>query len=219
MCGRFVLIPEDLKNRFGIDEEIMSISPNYNVSPGQIMPIVMLEQDIKVVQPMEWGLVPHWAKERRPGYSMINARIETIREKPTYKHPFRHHRCIVPATGFYEWYATGTGKQPYYIHPERETMFGFAGLFDTWEDTKNARTINTYTIITAPARGAISRIHDRMPVILKPQYEDTWLREDDENTLFSVLQDNVTDLSMYPVSTRVNTPRNNDMSLIEPITI
>jgi putative SOS response-associated peptidase YedK len=176
MCGRFVIIPEDLKARFDIWGNVVEISPNYNAAPSQHLPVVVLDGEHNELELMEWGFIPHWSKKQHTGYSMINARIETLLEKPTYKHPFKTHRCIIPASGFYEWQKTESGKQPYYITRSNQPILGFAGLYDIWEDKEHGgKIIKSYTIITTKACGIMTQIHDRMPVVLQQQFEQNWL--------------------------------------------
>jgi putative SOS response-associated peptidase YedK len=150
---------------------------------------------------------------------MINARMETLLEKPTYKHPFRSHRCIIPASGFYEWKKTENGKQPYYITLPDQPLIGFAGIFDIWIEPTTGSTIKSYSIITAASRGVMTQIHDRTPVILKKTNEGEWLQGTEEHQLYELLRENEVELEMYPVSRLVNSVRNNDRSLIEVVEI
>jgi putative SOS response-associated peptidase YedK len=145
--------------------------------------------------------------------------METLLEKPTYKHPFKSHRCIIPASGFYEWQKTEHGKQPYFITLRDQPLLGFAGIFDLWEDKSTGSTIKTYSIITTASRGVMETIHERTPVILKQSDEKDWLRATNETELYDILKHNETDLQMYPVSRLVNMVGNNDRSLIEMVQI
>jgi putative SOS response-associated peptidase YedK len=219
MCGRFVIIPDNLKARFDIWGNIVEIQPNYNAAPSQHLPVVTFDGEHNQLELMEWGLIPHWSKAKQTGYSMINARMETLLEKPTYKHPFKSHRCIIPASGFYEWKKTENGKQPYYITLSDQPLIGFAGIFDIWEDKTTGSTLKSYSIITTASRGVMKEIHDRSPVILKKSHENEWLQSTNEQGLYELLKENETDLEMYPVSRLVNMVRNNTSSLIEPIKI
>jgi putative SOS response-associated peptidase YedK len=219
MCGRFVVIPDDLKARFDIWGNIVEIKPNYNASPSQHLPDIIFDGEHNQLELMEWGLIPHWSKAKQTGYSMINARMETLLEKPTYKHPFKSRRCIIPASGFYEWKKTENGKQPYYITLPDQPLLGFAGIFDIWEDKTTGSTLKSYSIITTASRGVMEQIHERTPVILKKSNESEWLRGTNEYDLYELLRENETELEMYPVSRLVNSVSNNDQSLIEMVQI
>jgi putative SOS response-associated peptidase YedK len=219
MCGRFVVILDDLKARFDIFGNVVNIKPNYNAAPSQHLPVVTFDGEHNQLELMEWGLIPHWSKQKQTGYSMINARMETLLEKPTYKRPFKTHRCIIPASGFYEWKKTENGKQPYYITISDQPLIGFAGIFDIWEDKTTGSTLKSYSIITTASKGVMEQIHERTPVILRQDQEKNWLQGTDETKLYDILKHNETDLHMYPVSRLVNTVSNNNQSLIEIIQI
>jgi putative SOS response-associated peptidase YedK len=159
--------------------------------------------------------VPRWSREPKTKYSTINARAETVAEKPTYRDSFRHRRCLIPATGFYEWRREGDAKAPYHIRVPGSGVFAFAGLWDHWE--REGEGFDSCSIIVTAANPAMQRIHDRMPVILsEPQY-NTWLNSErfDRAQLESLLLPFAGDLELYPVSRKVNSPRNDDASLIE----
>jgi putative SOS response-associated peptidase YedK len=217
MCGRFVIIPDNLKARFDIFGNIVEIKPNYNAAPSQHLPVITFDGEHNQLELMEWGLIPHWSKAKQTGYSMINARMETLLEKPTYKHPFKSHRCIMPASGFYEWQKTENRKQPYYITLSDQPLIGFAGIFDIWEDKTTGSTLKSYSIITTASRGVMETIHERTPVILHRDQEKDWLRGTDEAKLYDILKHNETQLELYPVSRLVNMVQNNDRSLIEMV--
>jgi putative SOS response-associated peptidase YedK len=219
MCGRFVIIPDNLKARFDIFGNIVAIKPNYNAAPSQHLPVVTFDGEHNQLELMEWGLIPHWSKTKQTGYSMINARMETLLEKPTYKHPFKSHRCIIPASGFYEWKKTENGKQPYFITLSDQPLIGFAGIFDIWQDKATGSTLKSYSIITTASRGVMETIHERTPVILNQKDEKDWLQGTNETELYDILKHNETDLQMYPVSRLVNMVGNNDRSLIEMLQI
>jgi putative SOS response-associated peptidase YedK len=219
MCGRFVVIPDNLKARFDIWGNVVEINPNYNASPSQALPVILFDGQHNHLELMEWGLIPHWSKQKQTGYSMINARMENLLEKPTYKHLFKSHRCVVPASGFYEWKKTDNGKQPYYITLPDQPVFGFAGIFDIWIEPATGSTIHSYSIITTASSGVMEQIHERTPVILNQKDEKDWLQGTNETELYDILKHNETDLQMYPVSRLVNMVRNNTSSLIEPIKI
>lgn len=218
MCGRYTLThPAKINERFGAgilgDKDIQ---PNFNVAPGQTMPVVVDVEGKNQIQLMKWGLVPSWAKDSRVGYKMINARSEGIENKPSFRHAFKSQRCLVPASGFYEWKKADTNKIPYYITQADQDVFSFAGLWEYWQQP-NGEALHTYTIITASANPTMEPIHDRMPVMVKPQLEDDWLnsKNQDPEFLRQLLQaSHEVDLKLTQVSTEVNKVANNHAGLI-----
>lgn len=191
MCGRYGFIPaKNFYSRFEIEDPEVEVEENLNVTPGQVMPVVRAgEQESgragvntfkKVVEKMRWGLVPFWAKDPRIGYKMINARAEEIENKPSFREPFKKRRCLVPASGFFEWKREGNEKQAWYFQLRDEEMFCFAGLYDIWKDGEG-RELKTYTIITTSPNKLVDKIHDRMPVILTRKAEDIWANNNDYN--------------------------------------
>lgn len=220
MCGRFTLFaePNEIISRFNVSNGIADYKKRYNIAPSQTVLVVINDGNENRAVYFRWGLIPHWAKETKIGYKMINARAETLNEKPTFKHPFRRQRCIIPADGFYEWKNTPTGKQPYRITLKTSEIFGFAGLWDRWE--KDGQEIHSCTIITTEPNELMSQIHNRMPVILNRDDEQIWLNNklDDTDFLRTLLKPyNAQEMEVYPVSTLVNSPKNNDPSLIEQV--
>ncbi len=216
MCGRYELQEiEGLGTRFRATSVQLDFTPRYNVAPGQIMPVVVRAGGENSLEMMKWGLIPSWAKDPRIGNKMINARAETVLEKPSYRKPLQSKRCLVPVSGFYEWQDTGQGKVPYHINLKDEAIFALAGLYDQWLDPHGER-IDTYTILTTSANSFMERLHHRMPVILHQQAEDIWL---DPATPISRL---VTLMSPFepekmaaaPASLRVNNVRNDDAGLL-----
>lgn len=177
MCGRFDLKnPDTLYKRFGVTKALsISLIPNSDVRPSQSVPIVFADREIEL---MKWGLIPSWAKDEKVGYKMINARAEGIESKPSFKNPFHTQRCLVPATGFYEWKDTSQGKVKYYFHLKNNSMFAFAGLYDVWRNNEG-RGIKTFTIITTRPNSVVQNVHDRMPVILRKEDEEVWLNPDE----------------------------------------
>jgi len=165
---------------------------------------------------MRWGLIPHWAKEERIGYKMINARAETVDSKPAFRQPFKRHRCLIPANGFYEWRKTQSGKIPYYIHLRDEPVMGFAGLSDIWNNPEGER-IESCTIITTAANAVIKPLHDRMPLIIAPDDYGVWLTGNVDGASEVLGMPSPVQLEAYPVSTRVNKPQNDDESCIERV--
>ncbi|MEX1997927.1 MAG: SOS response-associated peptidase, partial [Candidatus Andersenbacteria bacterium] len=172
MCGRYSFFDtEQLFERFNVPKVVLE--DRYNVAPSFDMPVI-IDDGSKHIEVMKWGLIPHWAKEEKTDYKLINARIETLAEKPTFKNLLKSQRCLVPARGFFEWHRTDEGKEPYYFH--LDDIFAFAGLYDVWEH--DDKVIDSYTIITANAEGGIADIHNRMPVILTQKAETDWLNPD-----------------------------------------
>jgi putative SOS response-associated peptidase YedK len=205
MCGRFTLDPTTkLYERFQIQNRL-EIKARYNIAPTQDVPVIVRQSPNRIVL-MRWGLIPHWAKDESIGTKMINARAETITEKPSYRSLLPSTRCIVPASGYYEWQATENGKQPYYIHADAGEFFPLAGLYDIWKNPEG-REIYSFTIITTEPTVNLRSIHNRMPVILEPKAEEIWLDPDvtDPMELTPLLHPyTIRPLDFYPVSKAVN---------------
>lgn len=192
MCGRYTLIESDkLQGRFSTINTIDQMKPNYNTAPGQIMPVVRDNNGNSQVELMKWGFVPVWAKEVSVGYKMINARIEGIDAKPSFRRAYKSQRCLIPANGYYEWHTDGGDKQPFYISLPKDELFSFAGLWESWKQA-NGEALVTYTIITMPSVGKLKDLHDRMPVILKKEVEQLWLDQSktDPDELRAILNQN-----------------------------
>lgn len=216
MCGRYTVIyKEDFAERYGLDEVDVQLDDRYNMAPMQEAPVIIKDGKVQS-KTMRWGLVPFWAKDESIGSRMINARGETVAEKPSYRKPFKSQRCLVPASGFYEWQKTKDGKQPFYMHMKDDRMFSFAGLYDVWT-MPNGKKLYTYTIITTEPNSLMANIHDRMPVILEKGSEKVWLDEDAEkNELLGLLDAYSADeLEAYMVSTLVNSPGNEGEELLQ----
>jgi len=205
MCGRYTLDPTTkLYERFEIQNRL-EIKARFNIAPTQDVPVIVRNSPNRI-EMMRWGLIPHWAKDESIGTKMINARAETITEKPSFKRLLPSKRCIVPASGYYEWQATEQGKQPYYIHAEDGEYLPFAGLYDSWKNPEGVE-IKSFTIITTEPTVNLRSIHNRMPVILEPKAEEVWLNPDvtDPGELTPLLHPYaVKALSFYPVSKAVN---------------
>jgi putative SOS response-associated peptidase YedK len=219
MCGRFTFRPtEAFYERFEIGNRLDSLGPRYNIAPGQMVPVIISQTPNQVVL-MRWGLIPHWAKDAKAAYKMINARVETLTQRPAFRGLLSHHRCLVPASGFYEWKEEGKEKTPYYIHPRREEFFAFAGLYDVW--TKPAgEELYTFTIITTDADAFMARLHHRMPVILPKVLEDAWLDPqitEAQEVLDLLSRSTGLDLDAYPVTRMVNRPSVDHEVLIQPL--
>lgn len=216
MCGRYSYTTDSTR-RFeqALDASFSAPGPRYNIAPGEENPVIHESPAGYSMEAMWWGLVPHWLKDPQTKYSTINAKVETVAKKPFYRDAFKSRRCLVPADGYYEWRKTGNGKQPYYIHQGGEP-FAFAGLWDFWKG-EGAEPFNSYAIITGPATEAIKDIHPRMPLILPESTWKAWMDPETSPTkLARILAGTETDLQFYPISTRVNNPRNEGPDLIRP---
>ena len=243
MCGRYTLtLPlsfvEDHFRLDRLDTEILErYVPRFNIAPGQdVLAIVgslapEAGPEGRRTRPAEagtrsiirkagwfrWGLIPHWAQDEQIGYKLINARSETVAEKPAFRDAFRRRRCLIPADGFYEWKKEGTRKQPYRIHTG--SLFAFAGLWEKWQPAGEERVVYSCTILTTQANGRVAPIHDRMPVILHPSDYDRWLDPHSPPDQLRALLVPYPEESMeaYPVSDAVNRPANEGPHLIRPV--
>ena len=218
MCGRYTLrTPVDsLVEAFDVVDYPSSLSPNYNVAPTQEVAAVVEEDEKRKLELFQWGLIPSWAKDPGIGNKMINARAETVSEKPSFRIAFKRRRCLILADGFYEWQKTDDGKQPYHIKMQDGSPFAFAGLWETWRDEEEIRSC---TIITTNANDLMSEIHHRMPVILHPEDYGLWLDPDfdEKEPLTTLLKPYPAGaMEAYTVSRRVNKPSNNEPSVLEP---
>jgi putative SOS response-associated peptidase YedK len=220
MCGRYSLVPtENLAARFDAQQEQLSLQPRYNVAPSQSLPVVVRNSPNRLVE-MQWGLIPSWSKEPRAQFSTINARAETIAKSPVFRGPFKSRRCLVPASGFYEWQRTSNGKQPFCIRLKDDDLFAFAGLYDIWHDA-DGNELYSYTVITTTPNELVAPIHNRMPVILRRDDEDVWLDKATEPARLRALL--VTypagEMEAYPVSRAVNNPANEGAELMQPLAV
>jgi putative SOS response-associated peptidase YedK len=216
MCGRFTQKSERkvLQEEFFIQEFTDEIVVSYNVAPGQKAGVIINDGSNRYSQ-FKWGLVPSWAKDPKIGYKMINARVETVTEKPSFRKAFDNRRCIIPADGFYEWQKSQQYKIPYYIYRESEKPLGLAGLWEKWK-TDDGPPLYTFTIITTEANESLSSIHSRMPVILSEEKREAWLTEGvDVRELVDPY--NREDVVYHEVSRYVNSPQNNSPECIVPV--
>jgi putative SOS response-associated peptidase YedK len=221
MCGRFQIskVIDEVQIRFHIDVEKEWYRQIFNVGPMMSVPVITNEEPERM-NFFRWGLVPFWAKDASIGNKLINARAESIGEKPAFKNALKKRRCLVPADGFYEWKRTGPIKQPYRICRKDEGLFAFAGLWETWKDAEG-KELQTFTIITTTPNQVVSGIHDRMPVILRPEFETLWLDSQvSVDEAMSYLQPYpAEDMKAYPVSSQVNSVRNNSVELLNPVLV
>jgi len=191
MCGRFILISDlsVIAKNFGIAGVSVHFSPNRNVSPGQHIPAIVSRDAENVLATYLWGLIPFWAKDPSIGAKLINARAETIAQKPGFKSAFAHRRCLIPADGFYEWKKEGNKKVPYSFFMKSGEPFVFAGLYETWI-APDKKPVNTCAIITTEANSLVAPIHDRMPVIVPQEESSKWLSTEgkDSSALLDLLK-------------------------------
>ena len=218
MCGRFVR-KSDLRKvaeHFTVDVLEALLPPSYNVAPRQPTAVIMEDGKRKIVS-MQWGLVPSWSKDPKIGYKMINARAETIHEKPSYKNAFIHRRCLIIADGFYEWITQGKTKTPLYIYLENQEPFAMAGIYELWK-SETGEVHKTCSIITTEANAFMKQIHHRMPVILDKKDHDAWLAPDyDEQRLRSLLKPYTGLMKCHEVTTLVNSPSHDSEECIRPM--
>ncbi len=224
MCGRFTLTDTDnISSRFNITTSMNiseKITPHYNIAPTQIIPVICKgENQENIIEFRKWGLVPFWAKDTEIGHKMINARAETLTQKPSFKPLIKSKRCLVPSSGFYEWKKIDKRKVPYYIGIKDSKIFSFAGLYDNWKDNAG-NELKTFTIITTDANNTLKPIPNRMPVILEKEFEEKWLdiKTQDFDSLSEMLRpypDNK--MIAYAVSSEVNNPNNDNPQLIRKV--
>ena len=202
---------------FGL-QKLPDYQPDYNIPPGQkILSVVRLEDGGNKAVNLHWGLIPSWSKDRKISSRLINARAETLTEKPSFRNACQHRRCLIPATGFFEWRTTETGKKPYHIHQPGNALFAFAGLWEHWEHEQE--TVYSCAIITTAANDKIAPIHDRMPVIITPDFYNRWL--DKTNTAVDMADFLAADaykiMLPSPISTRINSPLHNDAECLAEV--
>jgi len=218
VCGRFtVTTPADVvADIFGVDAA-PQLAPRYNVAPTQTVAIVRAGTGRREMALARWGLIPFWAKDPAIGNRLINARAETVAEKPAFRAAFRKRRCLVPADGFYEWQKRDGAKQPYLIHGRDRRPLAMAGLWESWLGPDD-EPLESFTIITTQANGLMKPIHHRMPVILPAALHDDWLGGGAGDVLVEMLTPCADDvLIAEPVSTHVNNPRHDDAKCVEPV--
>ncbi len=220
MCGRFSLHanPEVIAITFKLGTK-PEWSARYNITPsGRILVVREDPAQGRVAALFKWGLIPGWAKDPAIGNKLANARGETVDEKPSFRNAFKRSRCLIPASGFYEWKSVAGRKQPYYMHPVGAPLFAIAGITERWQGPEGV--VETCAIITTGPNVVMSNIHDRMPVILAAEDHDAWLNP--RNQSVAALKQLIrpcadTTMSAHAVSTRVNAPKNDDAGLIEPL--
>jgi putative SOS response-associated peptidase YedK len=233
MCGRYA---RQLEFNFTFNErevlermnpllvdQLMQREPAYNICPTQNQPVIAMGDDGYEMKALRWGLVPGWAKDLKIGAHAINARQETVRTKPMFRAAFKHakHRCLVPATGYYEWTGEAGSKQPWFIYPPNHSLLLFAGLWEAWKDKTDpdAEWVRTFTILTGEPGKVSGDVHDRQPVILPPELWEKWLTCDADDAEAMLAEVPEAELVYHPVSKLVSSPRNQGEKLIEPIAL
>jgi putative SOS response-associated peptidase YedK len=222
MCGRYRLSrrKELLAQHFGADFTDVDWEPRYNIAPTQAVPVVrQVAQGKLEASAMRWGLIPSWAADPAIGARTINARSETVASKPSFRESLQKRRCLVPADGFYEWQRGAGGKQPFCFEVGDGVIFAFAGLWDSWRGL-DGQPVETCTILTTTPNDLLADVHDRMPVILAPEYRDRWLDPSlrDAGRVVTLLKPFPSNLMRrYPVSTRVNVVANEGPECSAPV--
>ena len=222
MCGRFILTSPGrvLAAQFELQHE-PELTPRYNIAPTQMVPVVRFDQEttVKQFEMLKWGLVPFWAKDASIGPRLINARCETLGQKPAYRAAFKSRRCLIPTNGFYEWMKEKEKKQPYLIRLADESLFAFAGLWEHWKGPDGS-TIESCTVITTEANDLLRPIHDRMPVIITRKDYDSWLNPDisGQETFQSLMLPYPShEMVFFPVNPKVNKATYDNPDCIEPV--
>ena len=217
MCERFYLTatPTEIKRQFKLDK-VPELTPRYNIAPTQLSPIVISKGKGREILVARWGLVPAWSRDLSLGAGMVNAPAETLEAKPAYRVALQSQRCLVLANGFYEWQTRGARKQPYKIAVRNGALIGFAGLWERWTP-ETGEAVETFTIITTEASRLVREVHDRMPVIIAPTDHQRWLTAS-VDAVKRLLVPYTTGLTIVPVGERVNSIKNDDVSLLQPVT-
>lgn len=235
MCGRYVAVADrsKIERQFeatAVDGE--ALAPDFNVAPTKKVYAVMDRHDERELKIVRWGLIPSWAKDPKIGGRMINARLESAASKPSFRAAWKKRRALIPADGYYEWYAPESSpdalkkpaKQPYYIHPRDGSLMSMAGLYEIWRDPTVADDDDpkafrwTCTILTTNATDDLGRIHDRMPLLVAPEHMQEWLDAENPSPSPEILVPAAPGLlDAYPVSTEVNRVGNNNPHLIDPL--
>jgi putative SOS response-associated peptidase YedK len=221
MCGRYTLVCiDDLGLRFRIFDPTIGYRSHFNVAPSAMMPVIVRHERTEAIT-MKWGLISHLVKNAKMSALPINARAESLMERPLFSSLLERNRCLIPASGFYEWKTEGKRTVPFYIHMKKDSLFAFAGLYGDWNDMPGVAH-QTYTIITTTPNELIAPLHDRMPAILKRKDEERWLSGDplSRDELEKILAPYpCQEMTAYPVSSRINdTGAKDDEQLIRPLT-
>ena len=221
MCGRFALKtpPVFIQEHFHLPDT-PDLPPRYNIAPSQGIAVIrhLPEKSFRQLDMIRWGLIPYWAEDIKIGSKLINARSETLAQKPSFRTAFKKRRCLIAADGFYEWKRTGKIKQPFYVQLKKGGVFSFAGLWETWKSS-NGNSIESCTIITTSPNELIREIHDRMPVILHPEQYEIWLQGQPSSHSLQQLYAPYPAgrMEMYRVSSEVNSPKNESPACLMPV--
>jgi putative SOS response-associated peptidase YedK len=222
MCGRFVITsaPAALRQLFGyIDQP--NFPSRYNIAPTQPVPVVTLQNGVRRFQLMRWGVIPAWVKDPRKFPLLINARAETLLEKPAFQNAMKRRRCLIPADGYYEWQQLAGSKRPVFIHRRDGEPFGFAALMETWLGA-DGEEVDTVAIVTSASAGGLAALHHRVPVTIAPDHFERWLdcrADETEEALELLAPSRDGDFVWHQVSTRVNRTANDDAQLILPVSV
>jgi putative SOS response-associated peptidase YedK len=215
MCGRYTLRSRGSAKFYGVPaSQLPFLAPRFNIAPTQSVPVIVARGAERELAMFQWGLIPSWSKEPK---GFINARAETLTDKPSFSESFQRRRCLIPADGFYEWMRNGRSKQPYFFQMKDEAAFAFAGIWDKWQG--NGLSITSCAIITTTPNELLATIHDRMPVILDENAQETWLRHDARPAELKemLVPFPGTIMKRFPVSSRVNGAEADDAQLVEEI--
>jgi putative SOS response-associated peptidase YedK len=220
MCGRYTLhhSPEQVALRFNVQEILATPTPRFNIAPTQPVAVIVQPHDTRALDAYRWGLIPAWARDPAIGSRLINARAETLAERPAFKQALVKRRCILPADGFYEW-KKEQGRQPYRLHRKDDALFGFAGLWEEWKQA-DGTPLRTCTIITVAPNAVAGQVHDRMPAILRAEDEALWLDPSvkEVSDLLAALTSYPSEaMEAYAVSKRVNAAVVEDAMLLNPV--
>jgi len=229
MCGRYAMfgpvsVSREAKRQFELMEVDIEAALNqrearFNVAPTQLAPVLAVGAEGFEIKARRWGLIPSWAKDTKIGAKLINARAETVETKPAFRSAFKKHRCLVPASGYFEWTGETGHKQPYFIHAPDDALLMFAGLWEAWREGPDQEWLRTFTVITGEPGKVSGDIHDRQPVILPPECWDDWLTGDTSIAQDVLANAPEAELAYYPVSKAVGNPRHDTPELVEPITL
>jgi len=219
VCGRFGLFvtPEVLEEYFSLDDLVAAVEPRYNLTPGRAVAVVREHEGQRRLDALQWGLVPFWAKDAAIGRKLVNARLDSLAAKPAYREAWQRRRCLIPASGFYEWSEPRDGrKRPYFIRPGTEPLLALAGLWERWR-TPAGEKLETCVIVTTDANAQLKPIHDRMPLLIPRDAHALWLNPTTSVEDALELAQRPPALEARPVGFGVNDPKKDDETLIEPV--
>ncbi len=218
MCGRFTqknekeTVEKEFEVNIGKDKLFRT---SYNIAPTQIIGAIRVVEGVREYEDMKWGLIPSWSKDDSFASKLINARAETLSEKASFRDAYKKRRCLIPASGFYEWEKLADGKQPHYFYLKNRNIFGFGGLWEEWTDRETGELVESCTIITTTANELLQKIHERMPVIIAPENYEKWLAAATTEAAELLEPFDANLMNSHTVSREVNSPRNNSAELIK----